>query len=100
MARKINSWEEYQRRERREKSLERNKKRRDWERKNAGKSYEQIKWEEMNRKFGNWLFSTLLGFGAWLLLFTIEMSLAIAVGVIVGIFSGIFGTFKDTWRGK
>lgn len=93
----IKSQEEYEKRKR---LLKRNAERRDWERANKGKSYARLRREERDRKFGNWLFSTLLGFGAWLLLFTIEMSLAIAVGVIVGIFSGIFGAFKDTWRGK
>ena len=95
MARK--NYEEYQRRE---KALKRNKERREWERKNAGKSYARIKREELDRKFRGWLLGGVAGFAVWILLFTIEVSFAIAVAVFVGIFTRIFGAIKDTWKGK
>ena len=91
------SYEAYQRRE---KALKRNKKRREWERKNAGKSYARIKREEADRKFRGWLLGGVAGFAGWLLLFTIEVSFAIAVGIFVGIFTGIWGGLADTWKGK
>ena len=46
------SYGEYKRHE---EALKRNAKRREWERKNTGKSYARIKREEMDRKFLAWV---------------------------------------------
>ena len=86
------SYEEYQRRE---KALKRNAKRRDWERKNAGKSYARIKREEMDRRFGAWLLGGVAGFAGWLLLFAIGVSFAIVVGIIIGTATGIVAGIRS-----
>lgn len=79
----------YQEYKRREEALKRNAKRRDWERKNAGKSYAQIKREEMDRKFLAWVIGGVAGFAGWLVLFAFGVSFAIVVGLLIG---GVTGT--------
>lgn len=87
-----NALKEY---ERREKALKRNAERRDWERKNAGKSYARIKREERDRKFRGWFLGGIAGFAGWLLLFTINVTFAIIVGVIVGGVTGIIAGSRN-----
>ena len=91
----IKSYEEYKRRE---EALERNAKRRDWERKNAAKSYARIKREERDRKFRAWLLGAVAGFAGWLLFFAMGVSFAITVAVIIGAATGIIAGIrsKDT----
>ena len=86
------SYEDYQRRE---KALKRNAERRDWERKNAGKSYVRIKREERDRKFRGWFLGGIAGFAGWILLFTINVTFAIIVGVIVGGVPGIIAGTRN-----
>ena len=88
----IKSQEEY---EKRKKLLKRNAERRDWERKNAGKSYSRLRREERDRKFQGWLLGGILGFAGWLLLFTINVTFAIIVGVIVGGVTGIIAGTRN-----
>ncbi len=88
----IKSYEEYKRRE---EALERNAKRRDWERKNAGKSYARIKREERDRKFRAWLLGGIAGFAGWLLLSAIGVSFAITVAVIIGATTGIIAGIRS-----
>lgn len=82
----VKNYEEYKRRE---EALKRNAKRREWERKNAGKSYSRIKREERDRKFQAWVIGGVAGFAGWLLLFAMGVSFAILVGAIIG---GVTGT--------
>lgn len=82
----IKSQEEY---EKRKKLLKQNAERRDWERKNAGKSYARLKREERDRKFRGWFLGGIAGIAGWILLFTINVTFAIIVGVIVGGVTGI-----------